>query len=324
MNINYSTRLHTMSIINSEDTNTLVEWNLSDNVTSTPQDSDNLPSDCSSQQRSHLEYVLLDYKQFLAARIIQSNVRGWLCRLDLRKRNLAATTISRWWRGFWVRNVKFTVIEAELQERIMEYFDDMAIKIQSIFRGWHARMNYQDFQGMQSLRMQYAEEMLSELATSLHKMRKDRLLPGIYCLRGSDFLKKIEGLSLTFGYRFHNGRMRAAIAQRRAMVARQRHDFQKSMFFTPAPFPAPASQLAHQPDFCAYKRIGTQQQRLFLLYDKCNRDSHVKKIHLNLSARKCSVHCFQQIPANTNYLQVSDRTWRRIAKSLGAVSVRSS
>ncbi|KAH8238986.1 hypothetical protein KR038_011542, partial [Drosophila bunnanda] len=234
---------------------------------------------------SHLECVLLEHKQFLAARIIQSHVRGWLFRTIFRRQNLAATTISKWWRGYWLRSNQFAGIEAELQVLLIKYYNDMANKVQALFRGWQTRMKYQDFQGMQQLRMQNAEDMLSSLAKVLHEMRKDRLLPGIYGLRGTDLIHKIEGLSLTFGYRFHNGRMRAAIAQRQALLAKRRKDFQKAMLYTLAPFPGPDSMLAQPTDFSLAKRIGTQQQRVFLMYDKCNRDRHIKNIYLKVSAR---------------------------------------
>ncbi|KAH8393638.1 hypothetical protein KR200_008473, partial [Drosophila serrata] len=242
-------------------------------------------SDCSSDPSTYLESVLLEHKQFLAARIIQCHVRGWLFRSIFRKQNEAATTISRWWRGYWVRSHRFAAIEALLQERQVKYYHDVATKAQSLFRGWQTRMKCQDFQAMKQLRMQCAEDMLSTLAKVLHKMRQDRLLPGIYGLRGSLLLSKIEVLSITFGYRFHNGRMRAAIAQRRALLAKRRQEFRNSMLYTEAPFPGPDAALTQQPEFSLSKRIGTQQQRVFLLYDKCNRDRHVKNILLKASAR---------------------------------------
>ncbi|KAH8251410.1 hypothetical protein KR032_011176 [Drosophila birchii] len=242
-------------------------------------------SECSTEPSSRLECVKLEYKQFLAARIIQKHIRGWLYRVISRRQNWAATTISRWWRGYWVRHNRFAVIEAQLQQSLIDYYNHMATKVQSLFRGWQTRKECQDFEGMKQLRIQYAEDMVSTLAKVLHKMRKASLLPGIYGLRGSGLMKKIEGLSFTFGYRFHNGRVRAAIAQRRAKLARQRHDFQKALLYTMGPFPGPDVPFELAPDFNVGKRIGTQQQRVYLLYDKASRDRHFKDMQLKVSAR---------------------------------------
>lgn len=142
-------------------------------------------SDDGTEPGNRLEILLLDYKHFKAARTIQRHVRGWLTRRHLRSEDLYATTIARWWRGFWWRS-RYAMIQSMLQRRIMKYYNDSATKIQSLFRGWQTRKNYQDFQGMHSLRLQYAEDMLSSLAIALYKMRKHNVLPGIYALRESE------------------------------------------------------------------------------------------------------------------------------------------
>ncbi|KAH8353192.1 hypothetical protein KR084_009505 [Drosophila pseudotakahashii] len=233
-----------------------------------------------------LQLALLDYKQFKAARTIQCHVRGFLVRRNLQLENQAATTIGKWWRGFWVRRFKFALIQQLLQQRIKQYHHDMATKIQALFRGWMTRQYFQDFQGMKSLRIQYAEDMLSVLYRKLYKMRKEHMLPGIYALRESDLLSKIEDLSSTFGYRFHNGRVRAAIAMKRAFINDRRVEFLKSKSYSKAPYPGPYSENLPNTEFTLPKKIGPRLQRTILVYDKSMRDKHVEKVYLNYSTKR--------------------------------------
>ncbi|KAH8279754.1 hypothetical protein KR054_004265, partial [Drosophila jambulina] len=252
-----------------------------DNLILTPESS----TDCGSEPSVRLHHLLLDYKQFLAARTIQRYVRGWLLRRILRKMNRAATIISSCWRGYSVRSKRFAMVEAELQKRAMVHYDEAANKLQALFRGWQTRINTQNFEGMTDLRTQYTEDILCTLAKWLRRMQKDHFLPGVYGLRVPDLLTKIEKLSLTFGYRFHNGRMRAALAAQRALLARRRLEFRKALFYTPAPFPGHESLLKDLPGYCVLKSIGPQQQRVFLMYDKSTRNRHVKNIISKAKAR---------------------------------------
>ncbi|XP_017115825.1 uncharacterized protein LOC108138217 [Drosophila elegans] len=243
----------------------------------------------------HLQPVVLDYKQFKAARTIQRHVRGFLARRRLNYQNQAATTISKLWRGYYVRRFQFAHIQNLLHMRIMQYHNDMATKIQALFRGWMTRQNFQDFEGMKSLRMQYAEDMLSALFRKLCTMRKDHLLPGIYALRESDLLSKIEDLSATFDYRFHNGRVRAAIAKKRAFINDRREEFQGAHSYSMAPYPGPNSENIPYSDITLPKKIGPRLQRTILVYDKSVRDRHVKKVYdLNSKRRRKSMNALRE------------------------------
>ncbi|EDV58069.2 uncharacterized protein LOC6541540 [Drosophila erecta] len=244
---------------------------------------------------SRLKLALLDYKHFNAARTVQRYVRGFLARRHLKRQCDAATTISRWWRGFWVRKSKFSFMQQLLQQRIIQYHHDMATKIQALFRGWMTRQYFQDFQGMKSLRIQYVEDMLSSLYRKLHRMRKEHLLPGIYALRESDLLSKIEDLSCTFGYRFHNGRVRAAIAMKRSFLNDRRHEFRKGNTYSKAPFPGPFKENLTDLEFTLPKRMPTRLQRTILVYDKSMRDKYVEKVYMNYSTkRRMSMHALRE------------------------------
>ncbi|XP_033165397.1 uncharacterized protein LOC117144374 [Drosophila mauritiana] len=246
-------------------------------------------------QSSRLKLALLDYKQFNAARTIQSHVRGFLARRNRKRQIDAATTISKWWRGFWVRHSKFSFMQQLLQQRIIQYHHDMATKIQALFRGWMTRQYFQDFQGMKSLRIQYVEDMLSSLYRKVHRMRKEHMLPGIYALRESDLLSKIEDLSSTFGYRFHNGRVRAAIAMKRSFINDRRHEFRKGNTYSKVPYPGPYIENINDLEFTLPKRLTPRLQRTILVYDKAMRDKNVEKVYMNYSTkRRMSMHVMRE------------------------------
>ncbi|KAI8043713.1 hypothetical protein M5D96_005051, partial [Drosophila gunungcola] len=209
----------------------------------------------------HLQPVVLDYKQFMAARTIQRHVRGFLARRRLNHQNQAATT--------------FAHIQQLLHMRIMQYHHDMATKIQALFRGWMTRQYFQDFEGMKSLRMQYAEDMLSTLFRKLCTMRKDHLLPGIYALRESE--------------------VRAAIAKKRAFINDRREEFQGAHSYSMAPYPGPNSENLPNSEITMPKKIGPRLQRTILVYDKSLRDKHVKKVYdLNSKRRRKSMNALRE------------------------------
>ncbi|XP_017061163.1 uncharacterized protein LOC108101363 [Drosophila ficusphila] len=234
----------------------------------------------------HLKRVLLDYKQFKAARTIQRHWRGFLTRKQLRIRNEAATTISRWWRGFWVRKFQFTYIQQLLQLRIMRYYHEAATQIQALFRGWRTRQFFQDFQGMNTLRLQYVEDILSTLYRKLFEMKKAKLLPGVYTLRESELLTKIEDLSTTFEYRFHNGSVRAALAMRRSVMDDRRKEFKAAYAFSNTPYPGPFTEDPQACEISMIKRMDTRLQRILVMYERSKKDKHVEKVYTNYSARR--------------------------------------
>ncbi|KAH8410043.1 hypothetical protein KR009_004726 [Drosophila setifemur] len=234
----------------------------------------------------HTHIVLLDYKQFKAARTIQRHVRGWLTRRKLVALDQAATNIAKRWRGFQTRLAKFEMVQNIVQTRTLEFYNAKATMIQALFRGWQTRQYFHDFQGMKLLRMQYTEDMLSTLARSLWEIKEQQLLPGIYALRETRLLSKLEDLTRTFSYRYHNGRVRAAIAKNRAFMNEKRQDFKGSQSYSMAPFRGPDSDHPVCPETLVPKKIGTSYQRVVLEYDKSERDRHVKNAYLRIAARR--------------------------------------
>ncbi|KAH8325076.1 hypothetical protein KR074_005972, partial [Drosophila pseudoananassae] len=235
--------------------------------------------------RIHL--ALLEYKHYKAARTIQRFFRGFLTRQKLLQQNEAATRIAKWWRGYKVRNLFFEVVQNLLQDRVMKFYNAKAQMIQASFRGWKTRQFLHDFQAMKVLRLQYAEDMLSQLARNLCRIKHENKLPGVYSLRESALLNRIEDLSWSFGYRFHNGRVRAAIAAKRSYINDKREEFRSANRYFKSPYPGPDAEALIFGEGVINKQICTAGQRTFMVYDNSIRDRHIKKVYENFAASKC-------------------------------------
>ncbi|BFF94197.1 uncharacterized protein DMAD_11891 [Drosophila madeirensis] len=235
--------------------------------------------------------LLLDYKQFKSARTIQRHVRGWLCRLQVAKRAAAVTTISRWWRGFSVRKSYYSLIEQRLQSKMLAHYHEQATRIQTLYRGWRTRQFVQDFNGLQLLQLQFAEDLISCLARHLRHLKHNNQLPGVYSLRENGCLSMIEDLARTFSYRFHNGQVWASIAKRRSYLEDMRRDFNRSEQYTITPYPGHGAVLGectvhveiNEPGLS--KETDIRVQRLILMFEKSKRDPEVSRIQASLASK---------------------------------------
>ncbi|KAH8244195.1 hypothetical protein KR026_002311 [Drosophila bipectinata] len=234
--------------------------------------------------RIHL--ALLEYKHYKAARTIQRFFRGFLTRQKLLEQNEAATRIAKWWRGYKIRNLFFEEVQNLLQDRVMKFYNAKAQMIQASFRGWKTRQFLHDFQAMKMLRLQYAEDMLSQLARNLFRIKHENKLPGVYSLRESALLNRIEDLSWSFGYRFHNGRVRAAIAAKRSYINDKREEFRSAKRYFKSPYPSPDAEALIFGEGVINKEICTAGQRTFMVYENSIRDPHIKKVYENFAARR--------------------------------------
>ncbi|XP_017155049.1 uncharacterized protein LOC108163991 [Drosophila miranda] len=249
-------------------------------------------NDVGTTPQNRVLQLLLDYKLFKAARTIQRFVRGWLCRKMLAKGAAAVTTISRWWRGFRVRQNYYVLMEQRLQKKLLDHYYEQATKIQTLYRGWRTRQFVQDFNGLQLIQLQFAEDLISLLARSLRDVKNNNQLPGVYCLRTDGrCLRIIEDLARTFSYRFHNGRVRASIAKRRSYLEDIRHSFRLSQTYTITPYPGPGAVLGDctthvditEPGFS--KETDFRMQRLILMFEKSKRDPDVVRVQNSLASK---------------------------------------
>ncbi|KAH8252579.1 hypothetical protein KR032_000662 [Drosophila birchii] len=153
--------------------------------------------------------LLLDYKQFKAARNIQRSWRRFHNRSIFRNRTKAAITIQRWWRGYSTRSKHFSFVENLLQERLVRHYHDSATKIQALFRGWKIRQTVHNNNRLRQMQVCAAEDLLNCVAFKLHHLLRTYAIPGVYSLRNSNCLSRVEKLLASLHFRFRNGRVKS-------------------------------------------------------------------------------------------------------------------
>ncbi|EDW10502.2 uncharacterized protein Dmoj_GI21130 [Drosophila mojavensis] len=238
--------------------------------------------------------LLVDYVQFLAARKIQKHWRGYYARSLLYKRWLAAVTIQRWWRGYWVRKSHFGFVENKLQTMLVDHYDRAATKIQALYRGWRIRQTVHDSKGLSRLQNCAAEDLLNCVASKLHYMLRTYQIPGVYSLRNSHCLSRVEKLLASTQYRFHNARVHSDMAYRKNVMDKHRKEYKQSKFYTNVPFKGPDYNLACKPH-CreALHRTKDIDGRMFKIindYEKAQMEAKAKMAKYNLAERKRRQH----------------------------------
>ncbi|XP_022218971.2 uncharacterized protein LOC111071772 [Drosophila obscura] len=273
--------------------------------------------------------LLLDYKQFKSARTIQRHVRGWLCRQKLARIVAAVTTISRWWRGFSVRQNYYFWVEESMQKKLLAHYHEQATRIQTLYRGWRTRQFVQDFNGLQLLQLQFAEDLISCLARNLRHMMYDNQLPGVYSMREKGCLNMIEDLARTFSYRFHNGRVRASIAKRRSYLEDMRRHFITSEQYTVTPYPGPGAVLGdchihvdiNEPGFS--KDTDIRVQRIILMFEKSKRDPDVARVQTAVASKlRRDIQTSLQAQKEERMNVFCNYVFSRIAPGIGTKDIR--
>ncbi|KAH8393639.1 hypothetical protein KR200_008474, partial [Drosophila serrata] len=186
---------------------------------------------CSTQQ------LILEFKQFKAAQLIQRHVRGWLVRFRNRKFERAAIIIQKWWRRFMAEGILVMLAEAKLQRVVNAYHNRCASIIQSSFRGWWSRKHVNDLTKLRSLQSSLAEYLISVLGVHLHEVKHKGQVPGLYW---NNFPTKcsatIDKLMATLDYRIYNAFSCYRMQKKMAEVHALRTAFEKSEVYTFVPF----------------------------------------------------------------------------------------
>lgn len=102
-------------------------------------------------------------------------------------------------------------------------------------------------------------------------------------------LSRIEDLSWSFGFRFHNGRVRAAIAAKRSYINDKRQEFRSAQRYFKSPYPGPDAEAIIFGEGVVNKNICTAGQRTFMVYDNSFRDRHIRKIYEKFAASKSRI-----------------------------------
>ncbi|XP_013116276.2 uncharacterized protein LOC106093701 isoform X1 [Stomoxys calcitrans] len=153
---------------------------------------------------SRTSLLILEYHQYKAARCIQRFVRGWLARILYRRKKWASIIIQTEWRRFHARRLYYRKLEAVLQQRLEEHYFKSAQKIQAIWRGWWVREHVYNQKHLLRLQIMAGEDLLHCVAFKLHYLLRTYQIPGVFSLRNSKALSKVEALLASMRFKKHN------------------------------------------------------------------------------------------------------------------------
>ncbi|EDV56756.1 uncharacterized protein Dere_GG20062 [Drosophila erecta] len=247
-------------------------------------------SKCRMQILSRTGMLVLDYKQYKAARTIQQNWRRFYYRNYFKHLRRAAITIQRWWRGFSVRNNHTRLVENLLQKRVEEHHRRAATKIQALFRGWVSRLTIHDHSKLLRKQVCAAEDLLNCVAFKLHHLLRTFAIPGVYSLKNSNCMSRIEKLLASLHFRFHNGRVKSQLAKTVAARSRDKEAFKKSSKYSKVPFEGARYWSQCKPKCDAAlkmcKNIDRRMYRIIEIYDASQREAQAALVEKNRAYRK--------------------------------------
>ncbi|XP_034473234.1 uncharacterized protein LOC117780712 [Drosophila innubila] len=242
---------------------------------------------------SRTSLLILDYKQFRAAQRIQKywkryHERQMSYQLD------AAVSIQRWWRGFRQRRKYIQLVEEKLHQRLWEHFNRSATKIQAFYRGWFVRQTVHNAYSLRRMQLCAAEELLSCVAYKLHHLLRTYSIPGVYSLRNSKCLSKVEKMLTSTTFRFHNDRARYYQSQMANMTESRRAEFNANRAFTKVPYSGPNfNTLCKVPcDSSVFgsKYMDSRMYKIIEGYEKSQLDQKMQKMKHSLANRKFRLH----------------------------------
>ncbi|EDW89699.2 uncharacterized protein LOC6528955 [Drosophila yakuba] len=228
-----------------------------------------------SSNLTRVQSVLLDYKQFKAARTIQRYFHRWLVRDHLRKLKKSAVIIQKWWRRFQAQRNLLYVAETALQSASLAHYETSATLIQTLYRGWWSRKHIFDLTMLKSVQNTLAKDLIHTLVKYLHSTKDSDMLPGVYTIRDSGTcLKTLEELMSTFGFRYYNAQACYKMSKTLSIVAQGRKAFTATLHFTDIPYPG-----FNDRGFCSARQYSTMSLN--------TRDpDHFEFIHTFLSGRR--------------------------------------
>ncbi|KAM8716611.1 hypothetical protein ACLKA7_003483 [Drosophila subpalustris] len=182
------------------------------------------------------QVILLDYKQFKAARSIQKFFRGWQVRNLMEKRRKSAILIQRKWRRFIARRHLEIVAQDRAQEAILIMFENSSVKIQALFRGWWSRKHLHNFLFLESMQTTAVQELLNCMARKLLEIKRNASLPGILSFCDQGCLSKVEDLLSTLSYRMYNSIVAKKSLVTKTNLNRKKEEYKNSKSYTWVPF----------------------------------------------------------------------------------------
>ncbi|XP_005182240.1 uncharacterized protein LOC101891227 [Musca domestica] len=231
---------------------------------------------------SRTSLLLLDYRQFKAARCIQRFVRGWLARTRFRRLKWATIIIQTEWRRFHACRLYYRKLEDLVQQRIEEHYYKSAQKIQALWRGWWVREHIHDHTKLVRLQLMAGEDLLHCVAFKLHHLLRTHQIPGVYSLRNSSALSKVEALLASMTFKTCTERVRKAHDFRQNQIKEGRKQFEKSAHGTRLPFPGPNIHNACMPKCMPLyneKDADRRMNKILRMYEEASRrDPRIKNV----------------------------------------------
>uniref|UniRef100_A0A1A9WWN3 Spermatogenesis-associated protein 17 n=1 Tax=Glossina brevipalpis TaxID=37001 RepID=A0A1A9WWN3_9MUSC len=221
------------------------------------------------------QLLIWDYLEFKAARSIQRFVRGWLVRNRLAKQIHAAVIIQTEWRRFYCQRWYFRKVENLLQQRIEKYYFRAAQKIQALFRGWWSRQHIHDHSRLMRLGITAGEDLLHCVAFKLHHLIRTHVIPGIYSLRNTTTLSKVEKLLASMTFKQCIDRAREANRRRALHIFSAKVRFKDSEITTQIPFAGPnISNLCEAKCIALYSERDADRKmaKILRMYEIANRE----------------------------------------------------
>uniref|UniRef100_A0A1A9WW80 Uncharacterized protein n=1 Tax=Glossina brevipalpis TaxID=37001 RepID=A0A1A9WW80_9MUSC len=182
------------------------------------------------------DMLVWDYIEFKAARHIQCMVRGWLIRNRIAKQTRAAIIIQTEWRRFYCKRLYLRKLEKLTQQRIEEHYFRSAQIIQAAYRGWWSRQNIHDHTRLIRLSNWAGEDLLHCVAFKLHHLLRTFVIPGVYSLKNTTTLSKVEELLANLRFKQCNDHSQEINRQRNLRTHLAKKDFIKTEFATKIPY----------------------------------------------------------------------------------------
>uniref|UniRef100_A0A1B0C6M2 Uncharacterized protein n=1 Tax=Glossina palpalis gambiensis TaxID=67801 RepID=A0A1B0C6M2_9MUSC len=252
-----------------------------------------------------------------AARTIQRFARGWMTRNHLNKQIRASIIIQTEWRRFYSKRLYFRNLESVVQQRTEEHYFRAAQKIQALFRGWWSREYVHDHMNLIRLENTAGMELLHCVAFKLHHLIRTHVIPGIYSLKNTTTLSKVEELLSSISFKDCTDRARESY-RHNALRARQsvaRH--KQSAFSTLLPFYGPNMYNLCLPEcthFYNERDADRKMAKILRMYDTASRlDPKMAK----LRGKKCKTitnYCSKPTITFCDDIVRSMRKWRLLKK----------
>uniref|UniRef100_A0A1A9WWN4 Uncharacterized protein n=1 Tax=Glossina brevipalpis TaxID=37001 RepID=A0A1A9WWN4_9MUSC len=234
-----------------------------------------------------------DYMEFKAARTAQRFVRGWLTRNRIAKLNRAAIIIQTEWKRFYYQRSYFNKLECILQQQIEEHYFRAAQKIQALFRGWWSREYIHDHMYLTRLENSAGQDLLHCVAFKLHHLIRTHVIPGIYSLKNTTTLSKVEKLLASIAFKRCTDREWYRQNALRVLESKARN--KNSVFATLLPFRGPNVYQLCAPECLRIYNERDADRKMAKILRMYELASHIHPKVAKIRAKKCK-------PANNTYM----------------------